>query len=110
MTDEDVLNILYNYMKLVKPEEEISLAQYVTKYIFVNGPVTEFMRIYCRDKEIIVQITDKMKLPSWFGKLFHYHRITHTCASRKIPACSRGIFYRYYLVEVKDKDLFRTED
>ena len=107
MTDEDMLNTLYSYMKLVSPEEEISLAQYVTKYIFVNGPVTEFMRIYCKDKEIIVQITDKMKLPFWFGKLFHYHRVNHSCASRKIPACSRGIFYRYYLVEVKDKDLLK---
>ena len=95
MTDEDMLNTLYSYMKLVNPEEDISLAKYITKYIFVNGPVTEFMRIYCKDKEIVVQITDKMKLPSWFY------------ATRKIPACSRGIFYRYYLVEVKDKELLK---
>ena len=107
MTDKDKLNILYNYIKLVEPEEDVSLAQYVTKYIFVNGPVTEFMRIYCKDKEIIVQITDKMKLPSWFGKLFHYRKITHAYVTRKIPACSRGIFYRYYLVEVKDKNLLK---
>lgn len=107
MTDEDMLNTLYSYMKLVNPEEDISLAKYITRYIFVNGPVTEFMRIYCKDKEIVVQITDKMKLPSWFGKLFHYRRVTHAYATRKIPACSRGVFYRYYLVEVKDKELLK---
>ena len=110
MADEDMLNTLYQYMKLVNPEEDISLAEYVTKYIFVNGPVIEFMRIYCKDKEIVAQVTDRMKLPSWFRKLFHYHKVTHAYATRKIPACSRGIFYRYYLVEVKDKDLFKTED
>lgn len=107
MTDEDMLNILYSYMRLVNPEGDISLAQYVTKYIFVDGPVIEFMRIYCKDKEIIVQVTDRMKLPSWFKKLFHYRTVTHAYATCKIPACSRGIFYRYYLVEVKDKDLLK---
>ena len=110
MTDEDMLNTLYQYMKLVIPEEDISLAEYVTKYIFVNGPVIEFMRIYCKDKEIIAQVTDKMELPSWFRKLFHYSKITHTYATRKIPACSRGIFYRYYLIEVKDKELLKSKD
>ena len=110
MTDTDMLNILYQYIKLVNPEEDISLTEYVTKYIFVNGPVIEFMRIYCKDKEIIAQVTDRMKLPSWFRKLFHYSKITHTCATRKIPSCSRGIFYRYYLIEVKDKELLKSMD
>ena len=77
MTDEDMLNTLYSYMKLVNPEEDISLAKYITRYIFVNGPVTEFMRIYCKDKEIVVQITDKMKLPSWFGMHMQHVRFLH---------------------------------
>ena len=33
MTDEDMLNTLYSYMKLVNPEEDISLAKYITRYL-----------------------------------------------------------------------------
>ena len=105
MTDEDILNTLYNYIKLVKPEVKISLARYITKYIFVNGPIAEFMHIYCKNGELIVQATDKMKFPSWFKELFHYRRVTLEYVSHKIPPYIRGLTYRYYSVEVKDKKL-----
>ena len=108
MTDEDVLNTLYNYIKLVKPEEEISLVdQDIIKYIFINGPVMEFMSIYCKHKKLVVQATDRMRIPSWFMALFHLQRITSSDASYVIPIHKMAEFYRYFTIEVKDKELLK---
>ena len=106
--DNTILTTVYNYIKLVKPEEEISLIdQDVVKYIFINGPSLEFMSIYCKHKEIVIQVTDKMKIPSWFMKLFHLQRITSSDALRVIPMYKMAEFYKYYTIEVKDKDLLK---
>lgn len=113
MTNEDknILTTLYNYMKLVKPEEEISLVdQDIVKYIFINGPTLEFMSVYCRHKKIVAQVTDRMKVPSWFMKLFHIQRITSLDASYVIPMHKMAEFYRHYAVEVKDKELLKSKD
>lgn len=110
MTDEDrnILITLYNYLKLVKPEEEISLVnQDIVKYIFINGPGLEFMSIYCKHRKIVTQVTDKMKVPSWFMELFHLQRVTSSDASRVIPMHKIAEFYRYYAVEVRDKELLK---
>ena len=110
MTDEDrnILITLYNYLKLVKPEEEISLVnQDIVKYIFIDGPSLEFMSIYCKHKKIIIQVTDEMKIPSWLKALFHLRRVTSSEASYTIPMHKLGICYRYYLMEVKDKELLK---
>lgn len=113
MTNEDknILTTLYNYMKLVKPEEEISLVDQVTvKYIFINGPTLEFMSVYCKHKKIVTQVTDRMKVPSWFMELFHLQRITSSDASRVIPMHKIAEFYKYYTIEVKDKELLKSKD
>ena len=107
MTDEDMLNILYQYIKLVNPEEEISLKHAIVKYIFIDGPSLEFMSIYCKHKKIVIQVTDKMKIPSWFMKLFHLQRITSSDALRVIPMYKMAEFYKYYTIEVKDKELLK---
>ena len=107
MSDEDVLNTLYHYMKLVKPEEEISLKHAIVKYIFIDGPSLEFMSIYCKHKEIVIQVTDKMRIPSWFMKLFHLQRITPSDALRVIPMYRMAEFFKYYTIEVKDKELLK---
>lgn len=113
MTDEDrnILITLYNYLKLVKPEEEIFLVdQDIVKYIFINGPTLEFMSIYCKHREIVIQVTDKMRIPSWFMKLFHLQRITPSDASRVIPMHKIAEFYKHYAVEVRDKELLKSKD
>lgn len=110
MTDEDrnILITLYNYLKLVKPEEEISLVNRdIVKYIFINGPGLEFMSIYCKHRKLIAQITDIMKIPSWFMVLFHLKRITSSEAVQVIPMYKMLEFYRYFTVEVKDKELLK---
>lgn len=110
MTDEDqnILTIVYNYMKLVKPEEEISLVdQDIVKYIFIDGPGLEFMHIYCKNKKIILQATNEMEVPSWFRVLFHLQRITSSDALRVIPMYKMAEFYKYYTIEVKDKELLK---
>lgn len=108
MTDEDrnILITLYNYLKLVKPEEEIHLVnQDIVKYIFIDGPSLDFMTIYCKHKEMVVQVTDDMKIPSWFKALFHLQRVTSSIASHIIPMHKLGVCYKYFIAEVKDKDL-----
>lgn len=110
MTDEDqnILTTVYNYLKLVKPEEEIFLVdQDIVKYIFIDGPGLEFMHIYCKHKKLVAQVTDTMKVPSWFMKLFHLQRITSSDALRVIPMHKIAEFYKYYVIEVKDKELLK---
>lgn len=110
MTDEDnsILTIIYNYIKLVKPEKEISFRdQDIVKYIFIKGPVMEFMSVYCNHKKIVAQVTDRMKVPSWFMDLFHLQRITSSDALRVIPMHKIVEFYKYYVIEVKDKELLK---
>ena len=107
MTDEDILNTLYNYIKLVKPEEEISLKHAIVKYICINGPSLEFMSIYCKHKKIVAQVTDRMRIPSWFMELFHLQRITSSDALRVIPMYKMAEFYKYYTIEMKDKELLK---
>lgn len=107
MTDEDILNTLYQYMKLVKPEEEIFLYHDIVKYIFINGPGLEFMFIYCKHRKLVAQTTDIMRIPSWFMELFHLQRITSSEAVQVIPMNRIAEFYRYFTVEVKDKELLK---
>lgn len=110
MTDEDqnILTTVYNYLKLVKPEAEISLVdQDIVKYIFIDGPVIEFMSIYCKHKKLVAQVTDKMKIPSWFMQLFHLQRILSSDAFYAVPMHKMAEFYRYFAIEVKDKELLK---
>lgn len=109
MTDEDrnILITLYNYLKLVKPEEEISLYNDIVKYIFINGPGLEFMSIYCKHRKLVAQMTDIMRIPSWFMELFHLQRITSSEAVQVIPMHKIAEFYRYFIIEVKDKELLK---
>ena len=110
MTDEDqsIITTVYNYLKLVKPEEEISLVdQDTVKYIFIDGPSSEFMSIYCKHKKLIAHVTDRMKISSWFMELFHLQRITSSDASYIIPTHKMADFYRYFEIEVKDKELLK---
>lgn len=109
MTDEDrnILITLYNYLKLVKPEEEISLNHDTVKYIFINGPGLEFISIYCKHRKLVAQITDIMEIPSWFRELFHLQRITSSGALCAVPMHKIAEFYKYYTIEVKDKELLK---
>lgn len=110
MSDEDqnILTTVYNYLKLVKPEEEISLVnQDIVKYIFIDGPGLEFMSIYCKHKKLVAQITDAMKIPSWFMKLFHLQRITSSDVPYAISMHKVAKFYRHFIIEVKDKELLK---
>lgn len=112
MTDEDrnILITLYNYLKLVKPEGDISLKHSTVKYIFIDGPSLEFMSIYCKHRKIVVQVTDSMRIPSWFMELFHLQRITSSDALRVIPMHKIAEFYKYYTIEVKDKELLKSKN
>lgn len=112
MTDEDqsILTTVYNYLKLVKPEGKISLVDHIVKYIFIDGPAIEFMRIYCKHKKLVVQVTDRMGIPSWFRELFHLQRVTSSDASYVIPKHKIEGFYRYFAIEVKDKELLKSKD
>lgn len=109
MTDEDrnILITLYNYLKLVKPEVVISLNHDTVKYIFIDGPGLEFMSIYCKHRKLVAQMTDIMRIPSWFMELFHLQRITSSEAVQVIPMHKIAEFYRYFIIEVKDKELLK---
>jgi len=109
MTDEDknILITLYHYMKLVKPEGDISLNYDTVKYIFIDGPSSDFMTIYCKHKKIVLQVTDGMEVPSWFKALFHLQRVASDEISHSIPMHRLGVWYKYFIAEVKDKELLK---
>lgn len=109
MTDEDrnILITLYNYIKLVKPEERISLHHDTVKYIFIDGPSSNFMTIYCKHKKIVLLVTDEMEIPSWFKALFHLRRVASDEISHSIPMHRLEVWYKYFIAEVKDKELLK---
>lgn len=111
LTDKDILLILYNYMKLTKPNVKADILFEDDKAytdIFISLAISEYMVIYCTYGELILVTSDGVrKIPSWILDMFHLTRIDMLHLSNRIPTIS---CYGYYVIEVKDKDLFRTED
>jgi hypothetical protein len=111
LTDKDILLILYNYMKLTKPNVKADISFESDKddaHIFISLALSEYMVIYCTYGEFILVVADGVReIPSWILDMFHLTRIDRLQLSNRIPI-SR--LYDYYVIEVKDKGLFKTED
>lgn len=111
LTDKDILLILYNYMKLTKPNVKADISFEDDKaytHIFISLALSEYMVIYCTYGELILVVADGVrKIPSWILDMFHLRRIDMLQLLNRIPTTS---LYDYYVIEIKDKDLFKTED
>lgn len=111
MTDKDILFILYNYMKLTKPNVKADISFEDDKaytHIFISLALSEYMIVYCTYGELILVVADGVReIPSWILDMFNLTWINMLCLLHRIPTTS---LYKYYVIEVKDKDLFKTED
>ena len=111
LTDKDILLILYNYMKLTKPNVKADISFESAEEdarIFISLAISEYMVIYCTYGELILVVSDGVReIPSWILDMFHLTRIDMLYLSNRIPKTS---LYDYYVIEVKDKDLFKIED
>ena len=107
LTDKDILLILYNYMKLTKPNVKADIS-FEGDRIFISLAISEYMVIYCTYGELILVVRHEVrKIPSWILDMFHLKRVDMLHLSNRIPKTS---LYGYYVIGVKDKDLFKTED
>ena len=106
LTDKDILLILYNYMKLTKPNVKADISFESDKpyiHIFISLAISEYMVIYCTYGELILVVSDGVrKIPSWISDMFHLTRVDLLHCLNRIPITS---LYDYYIIEVKDKGL-----
>lgn len=107
LTDKDILLILYNYMKLTKPNVKADISFDDDKAytrIFISLAISEYMVIYCTYGELILVVADGVRTPSWILDMFHLTRVDMLCLPNRIPTTS---LYKYYVIEVKDKELLK---
>lgn len=108
LTDKDILLILYNYMKLTKPNVKADISFEDDKpyiHIFISLALSEYMVIYCTHGELILVIADGVrKIPSWIEDMFKLTRTNMLHLLNRIPMSS---LYNYYIIEVKDKELLK---
>ena len=114
LTDKDILLILYNYMNLTKPNVKADISFEGDKpytHIFISLAISEYMVIYCTYGELILAVRNGVRgIPSWILDMFNLTRVDMlhlSNLSNRIPITS---LYDYYVIEVKDKDLFKIED
>ena len=110
MTDKDILRTLCKYMKLVAPNEVIKFRDRdIYSCVIVPLEGAEFMMVNCVKGEIILIATDKVKIPSWLKDIFDLTSVSMGHVSNKLPITRLEHFYRYFMVEVKDKDLLNEQ-
>lgn len=106
MSDKDILRTLCKYMKLVAPNEVIKFRDRdIFSCVIVPLEGLEFIMVNCVEGEIILIVTDKVKIPSWLEDIFDLTSVSMGYVSNKLPAARLEYFYKYFMVEVKDKDL-----
>ena len=106
MTDKDILRTLCKYMKLVAPNEVIKFRDRdIYSCVIVPLEEAEFIMVNCVKGEIILITTDRAKIPSWLKDIFDLTSVSMSHVSNKLPITRLEYFYRYFMVEVKDKDL-----
>ena len=114
MTDKDILHTLCKYMKLVAqlvaPNEVIKFRDRdIYSCVIVPLEGAEFMMVNCVKGEIILIATDRAKIPSWLKDIFDLTSVSMGHVSNKLPITRLEHFYRYFMVEVKDKDLLNEQ-
>lgn len=100
MTDKDKLQVLYNYIKLVEPNERIYLEN---GRIFVDGFGASYMELYCKDSKFTAHSFDLN--PNWLHKVFKVYRTS-------IPsniAVTLTPYSRFYTLYPRNEGLFKDD-
>ena len=100
MTDKDMLQVLYNYIKLVEPNSEKIYLE--DDRIFVDGFGASYMELYCKDSEFTAHSFDLN--PNWLHKVFKVYKVSRLPFSVAVTPYSR--FYELY---PRNEGLFKDD-
>ena len=105
MTDENKLKVLYNYIKLIEPNERVYLAN---DRIFVNGFGGAYIEIYCKDNRFTAQSADLN--PNWLHKIFKVYRVSLDKVRDAIPSSVIIISCnKFYALYPRNEELFKDD-
>lgn len=94
-----MLQVLYNYIKLVEPSERIYLKD---NRIFVDGFGASYMELYCKDSKFTAHSLDLN--PNWLHKVFKVYRVSRLPFNVAVTPYSR-----FYALYPRNKELFKDD-
>lgn len=116
MGRESKLQALYNYVKLVSPDEDISLIKRDDRnYIWVNsiGIYRAYLKIFCEDGKNFAAYTygDTPVCPFWLHDVFYVRRTPLDKVKNRLPKheqkqVTTRLCRRFYMLEPKEEGLF----
>lgn len=119
MSREDKLQALYNYVKLVDPDEDISLIHRGDRnYIWVSavGIYKAFLKIFCEDGKNFAAYTygDTPVCPLWLHDVFYVRRTPIDKVRGRLPdyeqkQVTTRLCRRFYILEPKEEGLFSND-
>lgn len=99
MTDKDKLQVLYNYIKLLEPNNERIYLK--DDRIFVDGFGASFMELYCKDSKFTAHSFDHN--PNWLHKVFKVHRVSILSNVAVTP------YSKFYALYPRNEGLFKDD-
>lgn len=115
MSDKNKLLALYNYVKLVKPDEDILLRHDLT----ISGSGADgraaFFRIFCTNGNFVGYTYGyKFFCPSWLHDVFHVCRVPFDKVKNRLPEyeqkqATTRLCRRFYVLEPKEEGLFSND-
>ena len=121
MIGRNKLQALYNYVKLVKPDENISLMS-LTNSIFIwvgletKQDCTAFLKIFCTDGENFAAYTygNRPVCPSWLHDVFYVYRTPLDKVKDRLPdyeqkQATTRLCRRFYILDPKEEGLFSND-
>lgn len=100
MTDKDKLQVLYNYIKLIEPNNERIYLE--NGRIFVDGFGASYMELYCKDSEFTAHSFDLN--PNWLHKVFKVYRVSRLPFNIAVTPYSR-----FYALYPRNEGLFKDD-
>lgn len=105
MTDKDKLRILYNYIKLIEPNERVNLADYK---VYVSDFGSAYLEIWCKNNKFTAQSNDLN--PNWLHKIFRVYRVSIDKVRDAIPSDAIVISCnRFYVLYPRNEELFKDD-
>lgn len=116
--DRDKLQALYNYVKLVNPDEDISLGYYTSSLTILGSGAdghSAIFRIFCTNGNFVGYTYGRKPFcPSWLHDVFYVHRTSLDKVKDRLPErehkqATTTICRRFYALEPKEEGLFSND-
>ena len=118
MDSKDKLQALYNYVKLINPDEDISMMRNEgSLVVFGTGAdsYAAFFKIFCTEGNFVgYTYGSKPFCPSWLHDIFHVFRTPLDKVKDRFPEYEQKpstttLCRRYYKLDPKEKGLFGND-